>query len=112
MNLEERYDDDVWPYLCACHLADQRLCFLAVHRELDDRAGGLDPVQRLLEGLGLELKRLRFPSVAVDHRGHLTAEARLARAALSGGLPGTRRERNSLSHTLSVVRCPFSRRAS
>src|SRR5256886_10799488 len=48
---------------------------LAVHRQLDDGARGLDASERFLERFGLELERLRVASVPVDHRGHLAAEA-------------------------------------
>src|SRR2546425_3434784 len=93
----------------ALDVANQRLHGLAVHREIDDGARGLDPLQRLLQGLGLELERLRLAPVAVDHGGDSAAEARLPRGALAGRLPRTRRKRNSLGHRISypshVARC-------
>jgi len=88
----------------ALDLANQRLHGLAVHREIDDGARGLDPLQRLLQGLGLELERLRVAPVAVDHGGDPAAEARLPRGALAGRLPRTRRKRNSLGHALILSR--------
>src|SRR5260370_25664814 len=39
----------------------------------------------------------------VDHRRDLTAEAGLARAALAGRLPGARRKRNRLGHSVSYT---------
>src|SRR5204862_984953 len=79
-----------------------------VHRELDDRARGLDSLQRLFERLGLELERLRVPSVAVDHRRDLAVEARLPSGAFAGRLAGSCREGDCLCHTLSVVRYALS----
>src|SRR2546430_5458734 len=77
---------------------------LAVHRQLDDGARGLDASERFLERFGLELERLRVASVPVDHRGHLAAEADLSRAALAGRLPRARREGNCLGHLSDLSR--------
>src|SRR2546430_14939656 len=65
----------------ALDLANQRLHGLAVHREIDDGARGLDPLQRLLQGLGLELERLRVAPVAVDHGGDSSPGTRPPRGA-------------------------------
>src|SRR6266567_830966 len=80
--------DDIGPDGVALDLANQRLHRLAVHRELDDRARGLDSLERLFERLGLELERLCVAPVPVDHGWHLAAEARLPRGALAGRLAG------------------------
>src|SRR5437879_13471511 len=89
----------------ALDLADQRLHRrLAVHRQLDDGARGLDAGERFLERFGLELERLGVASVPVDHGGDLAAEASLAGAAFAGRLPGAGGERNDLGH-LSGLRC-------
>src|SRR6266404_3054678 len=82
--------DDVRPNGMALDFANQRLHGLAVHREVDDRARGLDPLQRLLEGLGLELERLGVAPVAIDHGRDSAAEAGLPRGALAGRLPRAR----------------------
>src|SRR2546425_7432497 len=95
----------------ALDLANQRLHGLAVHREIDDGARGLDPLQRLLQGLGLELERLRLAPVAVDHGGDSAAEARLPPGAPSRRPPPARRKRKRLGHRISypaqLARCPL-----
>src|SRR2546422_11083086 len=82
----------------ALDLADQRPGFRAGHRELDDRARGLDAGERLLEGLGLHLERLGLAPVPVDHCGNLAAEARLARGAFPGRGARACREGNAWGH--------------
>ena len=104
VDLVEVHVDDVGPDRMALDLPNQRLHRLAVYGEIDDGARGLDPMERLFEGLGLELERLRLAPVAVDHRGHLAAEAGLARRAFSGCLPRARREAHVFRHvSLSSV---------
>src|SRR6058998_357569 len=63
VDLVEVHVNDVGADGMALDLANQRLHRLAVHGELDDRARGLDPLERLFEGLGLELERLRLAPV-------------------------------------------------
>src|SRR5207245_3289044 len=108
VDLVKIHMDDVGSDGMPLDLADQRLGRLAVHRELDDGAGGLDASERLLERLGVHLERQGVASVSVDHRGDAAPEARLARGAFAGRAARARCERNNLSHTLSVVRDPWS----
>src|SRR6266704_1139212 len=103
VDLVEVHVDDVGPQGMALDLADQGLHLLAVHRQLDDGALRLDADERLLERFRLDLERLGFAPVPVDHRGDLAVEARLARAALAGGLSGGGRERYDLCHRQSSV---------
>src|SRR6266545_4775323 len=104
MDLIEIHVNDVGPDGVALDLANQCLHRLAVHRELDDRARGLDPLQRLLERLGLELEGLGVAPVAVDHRRDLAVEARLPRGALASRLARARGERNGLGHSSVLSR--------
>src|SRR3989442_1212983 len=96
VDLVEIHVDDVGPDGMALDLANQRLHGLAVHREIDDGARGLDPLQRLLQGLGLELERLRVAPVAVDHGGGSAPEARPPPRALARRLPPAPRNSNRL----------------
>src|SRR5439155_12068101 len=101
VDLVEIHMNDVGPNGVALDLANQCSHRLAVHRKLDDRARGLDALQRLLERLGLELERLCGPPVAINHGRNLAAEARLPRGALAGRLAGSCRERDCLCHRIS-----------
>src|SRR6266566_2255549 len=117
VDLVKIHVDDVGPQGVPLDLADQRLHRrLALHRQLDDGARGLDSGEGFLERFGLELERLGIASVPVDHRGDLAAEAGLAGATLAGRLPGARRERDDLGHGVSyplyVAGCTISRTAS
>src|SRR5205809_6687959 len=90
VDLVEVHVDDVGPDRMALDLPNQRLYRLAVYGEIDDGARGLDPMERLFEGLGLVLERLRLAPAAVDHRWHRAAAAGLAPRALSGSQPPVR----------------------
>src|SRR5256885_8378084 len=108
VDLVKIHMDDVGSDGMPLDLADQRLGRLAVHRELDDGAGGLDARQRPLERLGVHLERQGVASLSVDHRGDAAPEARLARGAFTGRAARARCERDNLRPTLSVVRDPWS----
>src|SRR5439155_20821595 len=92
--------DDVGPDGVALDLANRRPGVLAIHRELDNRARGLHPRERLLERLRLHFERLGLTSVPVDHGGDFSVEARLPRSALAGRGARVRREGNDLCHSV------------
>ena len=98
LDLVEVHVDDVGAERMALDLADQRARFLAVHRQLDERALRLDAGQRFLERERIHHQGLRRAAVAVDDGRHLLLEAGLPRRALARLLPRRRGQRHCLRH--------------
>ena len=83
LDLVEVHVDDVGAERMTLDLADQRARFLAVHRQLDQRALRLDAGQRLFERERIHHQGLRRAAVAVDDGGNLFLEAGLPRRAFA-----------------------------